>query len=116
MIVTSNSSTGIVLSRGASLHDSHVTFNGAAGVTANSGGGSGEVAGSTVRGNAGDGISATAGLIIDSRFQNNGGIGITGSAAAGRNVVTGNAGASQIAASIDVIACNQVSSAAVCPP
>jgi hypothetical protein len=116
MIVTNNGSTGINLSRGASVHDSHVTFNGGSGITANSGGGFGEVAGSTIRGNAIDGITATAGLLIDSRFQNNGGIGITGSAAAGRNVVTGNAGASQVGASIDVIACNQVSGVVVCPP
>lgn len=48
MIVTNNGNTGITLSRGASVHDSHVTFNGGAGITANSGGGFGEVAGSTV--------------------------------------------------------------------
>lgn len=116
VIVTNNGGNGIALSRGASVRDSTIIFNGGSGITANTGGGFGEVAGSTVRGNQGDGITASGGLIIDNRFQNNGGIGITGSAATGRNVVTGNAGASQIGVNIDVIACNQVSGAVVCPP
>jgi hypothetical protein len=116
VIVTSNGGIGIALSRGASVRNATVTFNGATGITANTGGGFAEVAGCTVRGNAADGVAASAGLIVDSRFQNNGATGITGSAAAGRNVVSGNGGASQVGANIDAIACNQVSSVLVCPP
>ncbi|RIL06541.1 MAG: hypothetical protein DCC71_06430 [Proteobacteria bacterium] len=116
VIVTHNGGIGIALSRGASVRNATVTFNGASGITANTGGGFAEVAGCTVRGNAADGVAATAGLIVDSRFQNNGATGITGGAAAGRNVVSGNGGASQVGASIDAIDCNQVSSVVVCPP
>jgi hypothetical protein len=114
--VTSNGQLGVPLSRGASLRNSTVTFNGSNGIGANFGGGFGEVAGCTVRGNLGNGVQATAGLIVDSRFQNDGGTGITGSAAAGRNVANGNATTPEISTGIDVIACNQVASQVVCPP
>jgi hypothetical protein len=116
LVVTNNGGTGIALSRGGSVRNSTVTFNGGSGITANTGGGFGEVAGCTVRGNNGDGVTASAGLIVDSRFQNNAFQGIDGSAAAGGNVVSGNAGTPDIGASVDVIACNQVDSVVVCPP
>ena len=112
--VSNNGGIGINLSRGDSVRNSTVTFNGSSGIVGASGGGFGEVAGCTVRGNKLAGTQLTSGLVVDSRFQNNGTLGIGGSPAYKGNVVTGNT--TPGVPSGDAIGCNAIDGTAVCPP
>lgn len=120
LAVSHNSDTGVNLSRGASLRDSVVVFNGARGVASTAGGGFGEVVGCTVRGNAQQGVDMSGGLVLDSRLQNNGLEGFRsqsggGDAGYANNIINGNNGVGADVAGGRSLGCNVIDGAAVCP-
>jgi hypothetical protein len=117
LTVVHNGSAGIFLSRGGSVRNSTVNFNGERGIRGISGGGFGEVAGCTVRGNKDDGIALSSGLVVDSRIQNNGAEAIQGGGDVGYhgNILMGNVAVPPVSFAY-AIGCNLVDGAVVCPP
>jgi hypothetical protein len=117
LTVAHSGGTGVFLGRGASLRNSTVVFSGDRGVRGNSGGGFAEIAGCTVRGNKTDAVAITAGLVVDSRLQNNGGQAIAGGGDVGYggNVMSGNVSNPSVTFATP-IACNLVEGGNVCPP